>query len=112
MNGKSLFRGYMFFNRLGLAQLSVEVFLYGRMKGDDYLFIAVELFHGNAFRKIFPDDVVDKRQSAFYRLFIDGIACQLLYFFIGKVVNKIRLGTGGLDGHGLGFCIYGYTMTV
>ena len=79
---------------------------------DANLLLGIEHIHRYLLAEVAFDDIIENVETLLNRHFLDGVACQLLDFFLSQVIDEILLGGRGLDGEGLFFWINHDAVTV
>ena len=93
-----------------LTLLFIELLLNFWLQFDGKVFVAIQHIHRYLVMEVTTDNIINDIQTGVYRNILDGVAGQLLDFFIGQVIHKVLLGSRGLDGERLGFSIDMNTM--
>ena len=87
-----------------LAVVEFSLYLWSELQAD--LLFGIEHIHRQFVLEIVPDGIVDDVNAVLDRYLLDGVVGQLLHLILCEVIDKVLLGSSGLNGQGLVGCIY------
>ena len=82
--------------------------LWSELQAD--LLFGIEHIHRQFVLKIVSDGIVDDVDAVLDWYLLDGIVGQLLHLILSEIIDKVLLGSCGLDGQCLVGCIYDNAM--